>query len=249
MADMDVEEGDEILVDVRLSLVPSWSFSALYPSPPIESTRLLGRAGNSQSVSWTVSAMPDGTLTDKETNLEVTYLFWEAHTEEPQVSTPPTSRPHTPSLHPVFDPARACDWLTPDSSVVLPISKIPSYLDAALKALALHTEARTSFITYWLPSLLKHSFVALRFLPQVAYEDPALMSIEPKPDIVTRIFMLFSGVAQGDDLERWDEARAHADRNVEDVWKDVVGVDTEKALDASLFRVLEWGGMEVLNGL
>ena len=37
--------------------------------------------------------------------------------------------------------------MDPGDSVLLPISKVPDYLDAALKALALHTEARTSFIT------------------------------------------------------------------------------------------------------
>ena len=37
--------------------------------------------------------------------------------------------------------------MNPGDSVLLPISMIPGYLDEALKALALHTEARTSFIT------------------------------------------------------------------------------------------------------
>ncbi len=72
------------------------------------------------------------------------------------------------------------------------------------------------------------------------------MSVEPKPDVVTRIFMIFRGVSEGDRV--WDEARARAGRNVEEVWKNAVGVDTNKAFDTSLFRVLEWGGMEVLSG-
>ena len=37
--------------------------------------------------------------------------------------------------------------MEPDRFVLLPISKVPGYLDAVLKVLALHTEARTSFIT------------------------------------------------------------------------------------------------------
>ena len=44
-----------------------------------------------------------------------------------------------------FDPA--CPSVNPGDSVLLPISKVPAYLDVALKALTLHTEARTSFIT------------------------------------------------------------------------------------------------------
>ena len=47
--------------------------------------------------------------------------------------------------------------MDPGDSVLLPISKVPSYLDAALKALALHTEARTSFITLRI-RFLSHSF-------------------------------------------------------------------------------------------
>jgi hypothetical protein len=60
--------------------------------------------------------------------------------------TPSASRATTPVANTeTFDPVRPI--VDPADSVLLPISKVPSYLDAALKALALHTEARTSFIT------------------------------------------------------------------------------------------------------
>lgn len=65
--------------------------------------------------------------------------------------SPPTSRPSSPypesnaDLDSSFDP-QACD-LEPENSVLLPIGTIPDYLDRALKALDLHVEARTSFIT------------------------------------------------------------------------------------------------------
>jgi hypothetical protein len=61
--------------------------------------------------------------------------------------TPNASRATTPVEDiETFDPSRPS--LSPADSILLPIGKIPSYLDAALKALTLHTEARTSFITY-----------------------------------------------------------------------------------------------------
>jgi len=145
LLDMGVEDGDEIdltpvqvggkpviylyppiplsEVNVRLSLVPSWSFSALYPSTPIQSTRQKRCEGDAQTVSWAVSAKPNGTLTDKASNLEVSYLFWEAHTEAPQSPTPHNSRPSSPSFQLEFDPARASDWLKPETSVVLPTNK------------------------------------------------------------------------------------------------------------------------------
>jgi hypothetical protein len=60
--------------------------------------------------------------------------------------TPVASRSTTPIANiETFDPARPS--VEPGDSVLLPISKVPSYLDTVLKTLALHTEARTSFIT------------------------------------------------------------------------------------------------------
>jgi hypothetical protein len=161
----------------------------------------------------------------------------------------------------IFDPVRPS--LNPGDSVLLPISKVPGYLDGALKALALHTEARTSFITlcillfltskntdgnlldrYWLPDMLKHEYVALQFVAQDAYEQAAPMCIAPAPDVVTRVFMLFRGVAEGN-LELWEAASARAASDRATFWANVVGVNAARATDSSLFRVLEWGGMEV----
>jgi hypothetical protein len=61
--------------------------------------------------------------------------------------TPDASRAATPvGDMEVFDPSRPS--VSPVNSILLPIGKVPGYLDAALKALTLHTEARTSFITF-----------------------------------------------------------------------------------------------------
>ena len=61
--------------------------------------------------------------------------------------TPNTSRATTPVGDvEAFDPSRPS--VSPGDSILLPIGKAPGYLDTALKALTLHTEARTSFITY-----------------------------------------------------------------------------------------------------
>ena len=61
--------------------------------------------------------------------------------------TPNASRATTPvGDMEAFDPSHPS--VSPDESILLPIGKVPSYLDTALKALSLHTEARNSFITY-----------------------------------------------------------------------------------------------------
>lgn len=107
----------------------------------------------------------------------------------------------------------------------------------------------SSTYRYWLPSFLKHTHVALRFLPQSAYEHAAPLDIVPAPAVVTRVFMLFKGVPE-DSLADWPHARslfASGERGSFERWADVVGVDLGRALDERLFRVLEWGGMEVLR--
>lgn len=93
--------------------------------------------------------------------------------------------------------------------------------------------------------MLKHEYLALRFLAQASYEKAAQMRVLPAPDVVTRVFMLFRGVAPGD-LGLWTQAaeRAAAEDGAT-FWAQVVGVDAARASDRGLFRVLEWGGMEV----
>ena len=99
--------------------------------------------------------------------------------------------------------------------------------------------------SYWLPDILKHTHIALCFLPQEDYELAAKLTVKPAPDIVTRVFMLFRGVKENELIE-WTDAIERARQDVE-FWRDVVGVKLEAALDDSLFRVLEWGGMEVFG--
>jgi hypothetical protein len=92
--------------------------------------------------------------------------------------------------------------------------------------------------------MLKHKYIALRFVAQAAYEQAAQLRITPAPDVVTRVFMLFRGVPVGG-LGLWEAASARAAVADGAFWADVVGVNAARAADSGLFRVLEWGGMEV----
>ncbi|KAJ7177128.1 hypothetical protein C8R46DRAFT_1188738 [Mycena filopes] len=238
-----MEDGDtihfyKIDATVALTLTREWSFSVIYPVVP---TKILPSNGG-QRIEWNVRTHLDGNLTETNTGLDVAYLFWEAHTNHGIPPSPPAS----PVLE-NFDTTDCFSPLTSDlspaGSVLIAVDSITPYLDKVLLALGLHTEARTSFITYWLPSFLKHKYVALRFVPQAAYEASAALDISPAPDVVTRVFMLFKGVTD-DALNGWSEADAVNDG---ERWRQVVGVDVARAADATLFRVLEWGGMEVLK--
>ncbi|KAF8594412.1 ubiquitin-domain-containing protein [Ceratobasidium sp. AG-I] len=230
-------------IRVRLSLVNQWEFSALYPPTPVSFTTISDQTA-CQTVDWIVNAKPDGLLFDQGTSREVSYLFWEALNNPQLLPSPTPSRPTSPgctTFKLAFDPSKPV--LTSNNAIILPFEKITPYIDDALISLGLHTEARTSFITYWLPDLSKHKNIALRFLPQSEYEAAAPLNVSPVPDVVTRVFMLFQGVDE-DQLEHWSTARGRANEST-NMWRSVVGVNVERALDAGLFRVLEWGGMEV----
>ncbi|RDX57009.1 hypothetical protein OH76DRAFT_1394753 [Lentinus brumalis] len=225
---------------VSVRLVPQWSFSHTYPLEQIEVLE-----SGKESVTWSVSADVDGTLVEKTTGVELSYLFWEALSNGD--ATPP-SPPLSPGREvrvevEHFDPS--CPSLEPHSpiTVLLPFAELLPYIDGVLKSLSLHTSARNDFITYWLPALSKTPYVALRFVPQAAYERAAELEVTPTPDVVTRVFMLFRGVSAEDTKSAtWVAAR---DRAGHVDWPSIVGVKVE-AWDKSRFRVLEWGAMEVL---
>jgi hypothetical protein len=77
------------------------------------------------------------------------------------------------------------------------------------------------------------------------YSEAAPLDISPRPDIVTRVFMLFQKV-DVDQLDNWAGGNLKATGEV-GFWRDVVGVESkERQEDKNLFRVLEWGGMEII---
>ncbi len=63
-------------VTVELALASSWRFSAVHPPP--RTTIPPGEPHTAQCLTWTVAAEPNGTLVDKKTGMEVSYLYWEA---------------------------------------------------------------------------------------------------------------------------------------------------------------------------
>ncbi|KAJ7118106.1 hypothetical protein C8R44DRAFT_982855 [Mycena epipterygia] len=167
--------------------------SAIYPVVPAKRV-----ANGVDTIQWDVRTHLDGSLTERTTGLDVAYLFWEAIAEGLGILQHESWDSHVAPGSPVLGQPASTSFspttydLTPLDSVLLAASKITPYLDAALRAMALHTEARTS---YWFPALLKHQHVALRFVPQAEYETTACLDITPAPDVVTRVFMVFKGVA------------------------------------------------------
>lgn len=92
IGELEMEDGDEIVLmkdqvggkpviylhsptaidaSVKLRLIPEWHFSAVYPVVPTK--RDFG-----ERIEWNVSTHEDGSLTENNTGLDVSYLFWEA---------------------------------------------------------------------------------------------------------------------------------------------------------------------------
>ncbi|KAF5386694.1 hypothetical protein D9615_001975 [Tricholomella constricta] len=219
-ADMDVS--------IAVSLGRDIEFSTTYPIVPIRMRHPTG-----EKIQWDVHTGSSGTLVERESGLELSALFWEANLG-----------PKNPVLSKSLPNPNIGNWGLSDSdSVVLRVDEITRYLEKALMSLGLHKEARTSFITFWLPSFLNHKYIALRFIPQAEYSRIAPLEITPKPDVITRVFMLFKGIR---DPKAWPSARK---RVLDDMsrWADIVGVDLAAVANKDLSRVLEWGAMEIAS--
>ena len=94
--------------------------------------------------------------------------------------TPNTSRATTPvGGAEAFDPSRPSVNL--GNSILLPIGKVPRYLDTALKALTLHTEVRTlSSRTHFLSPIflsLKSHHDAFSFLFIVTFFQNSVLGV------------------------------------------------------------------------
>ncbi|KAL8287180.1 hypothetical protein RQP46_003632 [Phenoliferia psychrophenolica] len=242
----------EATVHLVLSLCGGKPVIYLFPTSILPSaTPHTSILGGDSTVVWNVSATPDGSLVDLASGEELAYLFWEAHTTDLRISDLSDPSHHSkrsvssgPRNDLAFDPRRPS--LTPHNAILLPLSALLPYLSKILKSLTLHTAARNDFITYWLPSFIRLDtrgmLIAMRFVPQDEYAQAAKLEVEPRPDVVTRIFMLFGGV-KSSNREDWVDAEARV-ATVD--WGTAIGLKPE-ATDQALFRVLEWGGMEVLN--
>ncbi|GAA5939063.1 hypothetical protein JCM3775_002663 [Rhodotorula graminis] len=190
---------------VSLALSPEWTFSALYPVIDINKDLVVvegnkGAEQVKQRVEWTVAAEPDGSLVELSSGLELSYLFWEAASTG--LVTSSSAAAHSSqqgNLEPSFHASSPS--LDLSNGVVLAFSPFLAHLDAALSSLTLHTSARNDFITFWLPHFTRirdaGNDILFRFVPQAEYARAAELEVEPKPDVVTRVFLLFKGVEAG----------------------------------------------------
>lgn len=109
---------------------------------------------------WTVSAAPDGTLTDAN-GQTYNYLYWEGLTST------------------VYDFSQG---------FCVPGEETAAFLEDALAQLGLTRREANEFIVYWLPKMEANPYNLIAF-QSAAYTDRAKLTITPEPDSLLRVFM------------------------------------------------------------
>ncbi len=144
----------------------------LYPEEETAVTVRLDYAGELTAVypayrdGWTVTATPDGTLTDPQTGREYYCLFWEGISDGDY------------------------DFST---GFVVSGEETAAFLEDALARLGLTDREANEFLIYWLPRMEGHPYNLISF-QQERYTDQARLIVEPTPDTVLRVFMAFKGL-------------------------------------------------------
>ena len=143
---------------------------------------------------WTVTARPDGTLID-ENGREYYCLFWEGKTDVE------------------YDFSKG---------FVVPGEETEAFLETSLATLGLNAKEANEFIIYWLPRMENNPYNLISFQNE-AYTDNAVLTIDPVPDSVLRVFMAWKGLEEPREVEK----------------------QTLKPFERTGFTVVEWGGCEV----
>ncbi len=111
---------------------------------------------------WNVTAMPDGTLYDKNGN-EYSYLFWEGKSNIQ------------------YDFSKGFCVKGKDTA---------EFLRWALSTLGLTPREYNEFIVFWLPFMQDNEYNIISFQYD-CYTDNAILSVTPDPDTILRVFMAF----------------------------------------------------------
>ena len=109
---------------------------------------------------WTVTASPDGTLTDAK-GRTYNYLYWEGET------------------YAQYDLSKGFCVQGEDTAV---------FLEDALEKLGLTRREANEFIVYWLPQMQDNPYNIISFQTGI-YTNAAKLAVNPAPDTLIRVFM------------------------------------------------------------
>ena len=128
-----------------------------------------------EETGWVVKTSSDGVLTDK-SGRQYEYLYWEA------------------DIDMVPDLSKGFCVRGEDSA---------AFLEEALSDLGLTDTEANAFIMYWLPQLEENPYNVISFQTET-YENVAKLNVDPLPDTVVRVNMLFYGSDEYVEIEEQD---------------------------------------------
>ncbi len=124
---------------------------------------------------WTVTAAPDGTLTDKN-GQTYNYLYWEGVSNGD------------------------CDF---SRGFCVPGENTAAFLEESLEKLGLTRREANEFIVYWLPRMEANAFNLIAFQFD-DYTSRARLTITPQPDSLLRVFMAWRPLAEPVEIPEQD---------------------------------------------
>ncbi len=122
---------------------------------------------------WSVTAQPDGTLTNKADGKEYSYLYWELKGNAD------------------FDFSKG---------FVVKGSDTAEFLQEILSEMGLTPREYNEFIVYWLPKMQENEYNLISFQTE-KYEEICSLDITPSPDSVLRVFMAYKPIDEYVEIE------------------------------------------------
>ncbi|MDP2387252.1 MAG: hypothetical protein Q8M29_12820 [Bacteroidota bacterium] len=100
-----------------------------------------------------------------------------------------------------------------------------NFFETKLTMMGLNAKEKADFITYWYPLMSKHNSYVIRFLFNEDYNKYAAMTIDPKPDTIFRVFMMWEPVNEKAEITKLTEQKI-------------------PRVNRKGLTVIEWGGTE-----
>lgn len=175
----------------------------LYPK---ERTELSVKLGKPEKITcsypkyndgWKVIANPDGNLTDINTGRNLYSLYWEG--------------------------LQTYNSKEQKDGFVVKGEEVAKFLEEELASLGLNERETEEFIIYWLPKLEANKYNYIRFATIEEINDSMPLEINPKPDTIIRVLMIFKAL----------------DNPIEVQEQKIVSPERKG------FVAVEWGGTEI----
>lgn len=155
---------------------------------------------------WNVRVMNNGLALQSDPEKSYPYLFWEGENEGLTFQSSSAS-------------FNGCQINT-DSTI--------QFLESQCANFGFTFFETADFITFWAPRIIKYPFAKIEFLVDDQYDVIGKLGVNPKPDNIRRVYILFKGQK---------EFNSSVHSNIEQI----------EPISRNGFTVIEWGGSELSN--